>query len=59
VARVKLNGAGYTYDICMDEAKMNELNINMLPVLQLKDGTLLGFKEILQYIDGGNLKHDN
>jgi hypothetical protein len=43
----------------MNEEEMDKLNIDRVPVLQLDNGMLLEFKEILQYIEGGNLKNDN
>lgn len=59
VAKVKLNLAGIKYDVSMNEEEMEKLNIDSLPVLKLDSGMLLGFKEILQYIEGGNLKNEN
>lgn len=56
VAKIKLNAAGFDYTISMNEEEMDKLNINRLPVLQLDNGMLLDFREILQYIEGGNLK---
>ena len=59
VAKLKLNSAEINYEISTDVEIMDKLNIDRLPVLQLCNGTLLNFKEILQYIDGGNLKNEN
>ena len=59
VAKLKLNAAEIDYEISTDEEIMDKLNLDRLPVLQLSNGTLLSFKEILQYIDGGNLKNEN
>lgn len=52
VVKIKLGAAGIEYTNCTDEQKMEELNIDRLPVLILGDGTKLGFKEILNYIEG-------
>jgi hypothetical protein len=59
VAKLKLNAAEINYEISTDEEVMDKLNLDRLPVLQLSNGALLSFKEILQYIDGGNLKNEN
>jgi glutathione S-transferase len=59
VAKIKLNATGIDYTISMNEEEMDKLNIDRVPVLQLDNGMLLEFKEILQYIEGGNLKNDN
>ena len=59
VAKIKLNATGIDYTISMNEEEMDKLNIDRVPVLQLDNGMLLEFKEILQYVEGGNLKNDN
>ena len=59
VAKIKLNATGIDYTISMNEEEMDKLNIDRVPVLQLDDGMLLGFQEIIKYIEGGNLKNDN
>ena len=51
VVKVKMVQAGIEYETCMNEDKMNELNIDRLPVLQLDNGELLEFKAILNYIE--------
>lgn len=59
VAKLKLNAAEIKYEISTDTAVMDKLNIDRLPVLQLNNGTLLNFKEIVQYTEGGNLKNED
>ena len=59
VAKVKLNAKEIDYTISTSEEEMDKLNIDSLPVLQLDNGMLLGFQEIIKYIDGGNLTNDN
>ena len=59
VAKIKLNAAEIDYTISMNEEEMDKLNIDRLPVLQLDNGMLLGFQEIIKYIEGGSLKNDN
>ena len=59
VAKIKLNATGIDYTISMNEAEMDKLNIDRVPVLQLDNGMLLSFQEIIKYIEGGNLKNDN
>lgn len=51
VVKVKMVQAGIDYTPCINEDKMNELNIDRLPVLQLDTGELLEFKAILNYIE--------
>lgn len=51
VAKVKLSAAEIDYDISYNETEMEKLNIDDLPVLVLDDGTKLGFKQILNYIE--------
>ncbi len=50
VAKLKLDNAGIKYDVSLNEKEMEELGIDMLPVLKTDDGKLLPFKEILNYI---------
>ena len=59
VAKVKLNANEIDYTISTNEEEMDRLNIDSLPVLQLDNGMLLNFQEIIKYIDGGNLTNDN
>lgn len=59
VVKLKLNTANIEFDICTSEKEMDKLNIDRLPVLQLDNGMLLNFREIIQYIDGGNLANEN
>ena len=59
VAKIKLNATGIDYTISMNEEEMDKLNIDRVPVLQLDDGMLLSFQEIIKYIEGGILKNDN
>ena len=59
VVKVKLNAKEIDYTISMNEEEMDKLNIDRVPVLQLDNGMLLDFKEILQHIDGGSLTNDN
>ena len=51
VIKVKLGIAEIPYETCTSEEKMEELGIDPLPVLVLDDGTKLGFKQILNYIE--------
>lgn len=51
VVKIKMSQAGLDYTSCQNEDKMNELNIDRLPVLQLDTGELLEFKAILNYIE--------
>ena len=51
VIKVKLAQFNINYTSCTDEEKMEELNIDRLPVLQLDNGELLEFKAILNYIE--------
>lgn len=59
VVKLKLTAAEINFEISSDSKRMDELNIDRLPVLELENGMLLGFKEILQYIEGGNLSNEN
>lgn len=51
VAKLKLNNAGIVYEMCTDEATMESLGIDQLPVLILDDGTHLAFKQIVDYAE--------
>lgn len=51
VVKVKMAQANIDYINSFDEEKMNELNIDRLPVLQLDNGELLEFRAILNYIE--------
>lgn len=51
VVKVKLAQTNLQYEISMDENRMEELQLDRLPVLELDDGTLLEFKQILNYIE--------
>ena len=51
VSKIKLDLAGINFDISYNEKEMEELNIDALPVLVLDDGTKLGFKEIVDYVN--------
>lgn len=50
VVKLKMDNAGIEYDASLNEAEMEELGIDMLPVLKTDDGRLLSFKEIINYI---------
>lgn len=50
VVKLKLDKANIKYDLSLDEKEMEELGIDMLPVLKTDDGKLLSFKEIIGYI---------
>jgi hypothetical protein len=50
VLKIKLNQAGFSYDINENEEEMEALGIEMLPVLQLSDGKLLNFTAALAFI---------
>jgi len=50
VVKLKLNVSEIPYDICTDEKKMEELNIDALPVLILDSGEKLEFKQIIDFI---------
>lgn len=56
VAKLKLNAAEIEYSICKDEELMKEKGFKMLPVLELDDGTLLTFSEIIEGLKKGELK---
>ena len=51
VVKLKLSIAEIPFEICTNEEKMEELGIDQLPILVLDDGTKLGFKQILNYIE--------
>ena len=51
VVKVKMSRTNLQYEVSMDEDRMNELQLDRLPVLELDDGTLLEFKQILNYIE--------
>ena len=51
VAKVKLSSVESDYKISYNEEEMEKLNIDSLPVLVLDDGTKLGFKEIVDYVN--------
>lgn len=53
VAKLKLNTANIIYEECQDEAKMEELGIELLPALE-KDGKIFGFNQIIEMLKGGN-----
>lgn len=56
VAKVKLNAAKIEYSICKDEELMKEKDFKMLPILELNDGTLLIFQEIIEGLKKGVIK---
>jgi glutaredoxin len=47
VVKTKLVAHDIDFTICMDEKKMEELNIDRLPVVQLDNGELLEFSDII------------
>lgn len=47
----KLNDKGIKFVACDDVAKMKELQIISVPVLQKKDGKLLGYFEAVKYVN--------
>ena len=51
VIKVKMAQTNLQYKVNMDEDRMEELHLDRLPVLELDDGTLLEFKQILNYIE--------
>ena len=51
VLEKKLLQADIAYKICEDKNKMLEMGITSVPVLQIKDGELLNFKEAMKWID--------
>ena len=51
VIKVKMAQTNLQYEVSMDEDRMEELHLDRLPVLELDDGTLLEFKQILNYIE--------
>ena len=53
VVKVKLNTFGIPYKNETNMEKMLAMGFKTLPILQLDDGTLLQFKEILNYIAEG------
>ena len=53
VVKVKLNAFGIPYESETNMEKMLAMGFKTLPILQLDDGTLLQFKEILNYIAEG------
>ena len=48
VTKVKLNTQGIVFEICTDEAEMEKLGIDRLPVLKTDNGELLDFSEIMK-----------
>ena len=48
VKKIKLNAQGIDFDICTDEAEMEKLGIDRLPVLKTDNGELLDFSEIMK-----------
>ena len=48
VTKVKLNAQGINFEICTDEAEMEKLGIDRLPVLKTDNGELLDFSEIMK-----------
>ena len=48
VTKVKLNTQGIDFEICTDEAEMEKLGIDRLPVLKTDNGELLDFSEIMK-----------
>ena len=48
VTKIKLNAQGIDFDICTDEAEMEKLGIDRLPVLKTDNGELLDFSEIMK-----------
>ena len=51
VIKIKMAQTNLQYEVSMDEDRMEELHLDRLPVLELDDGTLLEFKQILNYIE--------
>jgi glutaredoxin-related protein len=52
VLKKKLASKNLEYDECTDTAKMQSMGIQSLPMLDFGDGSLLTFKEAVEYIDG-------
>ena len=48
VTKVKLNAQGIAFEICTDEAEMEKLGIDRLPVLKTDNGEFLDFSEIMK-----------
>ena len=48
VTKVKLNTRRIDFEICTDEAEMEKLGIDRLPVLKTDNGELLDFSEIMK-----------
>lgn len=48
VTKVKLNAQGINFEICTDEAEMEKLGIDRLPVLKTDNDELLDFSEIMK-----------
>ena len=48
VTKVKLNTQGINFEICTDEAEMEKLGIDRLPVLKTDNDELLDFSEIMK-----------
>ena len=48
VTKVELNAQGFDSEICTDEAEMEKLGIDRLPVLKTDNGELLDFSEIMK-----------
>lgn len=48
VTKIKLNAQGIDFDICTDEAEMEKLGIDRLPVLKTDNDELLDFSEIMK-----------
>lgn len=51
VIKMKLDNVKIKYEINQNEKEMEELGIDMLPVLKTDEGKLLPFKQILSYIE--------
>lgn len=50
VVKMKLEQAGLEVEINQDISKMETLGIQQVPVLELNNGSLLDFSQIIKYI---------
>ena len=50
VLKTKLEQKGIPYEECLDEAKMQELGIQSIPMLSV-DGQLLDFSQAVKYVN--------
>ena len=47
----KMRAKGVEFEVCMDEAKIQEKGIKNVPTVELDDGTLLAFSKAMRYFE--------